>query len=149
MTAKPRLCVDCRSEGITTKRPAPNPGPRCASHHRVRRAKTRSAAWESRLMKNFGLTPEDYWKLYEYQNGRCYLCQRASGRTKRLAVDHDHSTGLVRGLLCSHDNLKVIGHSRDSVEFFQRGIQYLTNPPAFDVIGKIVAPIELQVKETT
>ncbi|WP_237113499.1 endonuclease domain-containing protein, partial [Mycobacteroides abscessus] len=47
-------------------------------------------------MKNFGLTPEDYWKLYEYQNGRCYLCQRASGRTKRLAVDHGTGPGWRR-----------------------------------------------------
>jgi len=91
-------------------------------------------------MKNFNLTPEQYWAIYEAQGGKCYLCQRASGRTKRLAVDHDHSTGLVRGLLCSHDNLKVIGHSRDSVEFFQRGVVYLTNPPAFDVIGRVVVP---------
>lgn len=139
---KPRVCVDCRAEGIPTKRPAPNPGPRCASHHRARRAKTRSTAWESRLMKNYGLSADQYHKLHQYQGGRCYICRKGTGRTKRLSVDHDHSTGLVRGLLDQKCNRDVLGHFGDSIEALERAIEYLKNPPAFRVIGQIVAPIE-------
>jgi hypothetical protein len=44
-------------------------------------------------------------------------------------VDHDHSNGEVRGILCGPCN-QLLGHGRDSIAFFQRVIDYLTNPPA-------------------
>ncbi|WP_104183777.1 endonuclease domain-containing protein [Mycobacterium avium] len=39
--------------------------------------KTRDTAWERRLMAVYGITAEQYWEIYEYQNGKCYICQRA------------------------------------------------------------------------
>jgi hypothetical protein len=67
----------------------------------------------------------------------CAICKRATGTGKRkLAIDHDHSTGHVRGLLCSVDN-KLLGHLRDDPELAKGIFEYLTNPPAFDVIGKV------------
>ncbi|QSM04400.1 endonuclease VII domain-containing protein [Mycobacteroides abscessus subsp. abscessus] len=141
--AKPRVCVDCRSEGITTKRPAPNPGPRCASHHRARRAKTRSTAWESRLMKTYSLSPEQYWAVYEAQGRKCAICQRATGASRRLSVDHDHSCcngpvscgKCVRSLLCSTCN-KLLGHIRDDVQTAERIKDYLLNPPGRRVLDR-------------
>lgn len=103
-------------------------------------------------MKTYGITAEQYWKLYEYQGRCCYICQRAKGTArKRLSVDHDHNTGLVRGLLCSPCNRNVVGHLRDDPEAFFRGGMYLRNPPAFRVIGQVIAPIELVTprEETT
>src|SRR5262245_11537023 len=44
-------------------------------------------------------TATDYDTLFQRQGGRCFICRRPSV-TKRLAVDHDHATGQVRGLLC-------------------------------------------------
>ncbi|WP_424923390.1 endonuclease VII domain-containing protein [Actinocrispum wychmicini] len=64
------------------------------------------------------------------QGGRCAICQRATGRGKRLAVDHNHATGEVRGLLCKPCNRDVLGHLRDDVSAFERAIVYLTDPPA-------------------
>lgn len=81
------------------------------------------------VQRAYGLGPGDYNRLYEIQGGVCAICGRATGATKLLAVDHDHSTGAVRGLLCSVDN-RLIGHARDSVEFFERAAEYLRNPPA-------------------
>jgi hypothetical protein len=72
----------------------------------------------------------------QVQGGRCYICRRATGARKRLAVDHDHTTGEVRGLLCSTCNFKVIGHLREEVAAFERCIEYLTNPPARQVLGR-------------
>jgi hypothetical protein len=37
----------------------------------------------------------------------------------------------------------VLGHARDAIEFFERAIEYLKNPPAVRVIGERIAPIEL------
>lgn len=148
-TVKP--CVDCKSEGITTKRkPATTrsgtqvPGGRCVTHHRARRSKTRDTAWERRLMATYGITPEQYCAIYEFQGGCCYICRRAKGTgPKKLSVDHCHTTGYVRGLLCSPCNRDVLGHLRDDPEALDRGSEYLRHPPAIHAIGYVVAPIEI------
>jgi len=138
---KRKRCVDCVDEGITTSRKAPHPGPRCATHHRAKRAKRSSATREQRWEQIYGITAEDYWLIWEYQQGYCYICERAKGiGRKRLSVDHCHDTGLVRGLLCQRCNRDILGHARDEVEFFERCIEYLTNPPAVAAIGERIVP---------
>lgn len=87
-------------------------------------------------MERYGLTPEQYKALYEAQNGSCYICQRATGKTKRLAVDHDHATGYVRGLLCGPCN-SILAQIRDDRYAAARIVLYLMYPPAFDVIGEV------------
>ena len=113
-----------------TVRPVKAPGPRCVSHMRKEKERRRKAAHEKRVQKVYGLSDGDYDRLYEHQGGRCYLCRRATGRSRKLAVDHDHATGLVYGLLCSPCNKDVMGHSRRDVAYFVRCLQYLDNPPA-------------------
>lgn len=135
-------CVDCLREGITTRRPTPWPGPRCATHHNAKTRERSSGAWGARILATYGISPAEYWRIYEFQGGRCYICQRATGKVKRLSVDHDHKTGIVRGLLCTMCNKYTLGWARDCIEFFQRAIEYLRNPPAVQVVGERVAPIE-------
>lgn len=53
------------------------------------------------IKREYGLTEIEYRALYRAQGGRCYVCRKAAGRTKRLGVDHDHLTGEVRGLVCT------------------------------------------------
>ncbi len=130
---KTRTCKDC---GADSKRPAPHPGPRCATHHRGRKKALKRAAHARWIEKTYGITSEQYWAIYEAQGGTCYICQRATGATKLLAVDHDHATGYVRGLLCGPDN-QLIGRLRDNPDALLRGVEYLNNPPAFNVIGKV------------
>jgi len=72
----------------------------------------------------YGLAAGDYERMYKEQGGTCAICQRATGKTKRLAVDHDHDTGLVRGLLCGPCN-KLVGYFRNSPEAFRRAAAYL------------------------
>jgi len=62
-------------------------------------------------LQRLGITKEDLNKLMELQEGKCAICetkQSCHGK-KRLAVDHDHKTGKVRGLLC-HDCNWMIGY---------------------------------------
>lgn len=135
-----RVCKDCKAEGITTRRKAPHPGPRCATHHRLVREKRRRASHTGHITKTYGITAEEYDAIREAQGGKCYICQRATGARRKLAVDHDHGTGYVRGLLCKTCNYRVLGHLRDDTEAFQRAIDYINNPPAFGVIGKRKVP---------
>jgi hypothetical protein len=57
------------------------------------------------LKRKYGITEEYYEGLLEFQGGRCWICGYTPGEGKRkLAVDHDHKTGSVRGLLCHRCN---------------------------------------------
>jgi hypothetical protein len=143
VTAKRKACKDCAAEGITTKRKAPHPGPRCNTHNRLVKARRRSDSRESRWLTIYGITAEEYNAIKEFQGGVCALCRRANGARKALSVDHDHVTGVVRGALCLPCNRNVLGHARDSIEFFERCIEYLQYPPAVQVIGERIAPIEM------
>jgi hypothetical protein len=126
MTVQAKVCKDCEPG---SKRPAPNPGPRCQTHHRAEKKRRSKVNHERMVQKTYGLGPGDYDRLYALQGGRCAICPRATGASKRLAVDHDHKTGLPRGLLCSVCN-RMLGHARDDAEFFERAREYLISPPA-------------------
>lgn len=53
--------------------------------------------------RQLGVTDEEYARLLAAQDGHCALCPNTP-KTRRLHVDHDHTTGRVRGLLCFRCN---------------------------------------------
>jgi len=59
----------------------------------------------------------------------CYICGREESENKRLAIDHCHETGDIRGLLCSKCN-KALGLLGDDIDTLKRAIEYLADPPA-------------------
>lgn len=91
-------------------------------------------ARRSRLKRVFNITPEEYDAVLEYQQGVCYICERPPGKT-RLAVDHCHKTGLVRGLLCWICNAAIAKLS-DDPRRARRAEEYLSFPPFTDVLGE-------------
>lgn len=120
-----RRCIDC---GPTSKRAAPHPGPRCFTHHKVVVRARKERAHDLMVQRTYGLPPGGYAKLLAFQGGKCFICRRATGRTKRLAVDHDHKTGEVRGILCGPCN-QLLGHVRNDPDVLIVAAQYLVNPP--------------------
>ncbi len=64
--------------------------------------KHRSRKYELRV--KYGITPEEYDRRFKVQKGKCAICKRRKLLKKRLDIDHDHKTGLVRGLLCRRCN---------------------------------------------
>lgn len=124
------VCKDCVRLGFKGKpRPAPYPGPRCATHDRVFKVSKSESSHDAQVARVYNMRRGDYAKLYRLQGGLCAICRRATGKAKRLAVDHNHRTNKVRGLLCSTCN-QMLGHSRDDIEFFCRAIRYINRPPA-------------------
>ena len=120
-----------------TIRPAPYPGPRCATHHRAQTKLTMNKAHARRVENSYGITTEQYWTLYDSQGGVCAICRQATGKVRRLAVDHDHAKCLthpreqgcprcIRGLLCKRCNQLVAWYG---VEKLRRAIDYLTREP--------------------
>lgn len=72
------------------------------------------AGRRSHLRLKYGITIEQYNELLHKQKGCCALCDRPQTEFKtRLAVDHNHATGEIRGLLCAYCNHRVIGRHRD------------------------------------
>ncbi len=76
-----------------------------------------------RLKRLYGITVDDYNRMLKQQKGVCFICRRAPG-TRRLAVDHDHKTGAVRGLLCSRCNRGLQWFSDDPKKL-SRAVVYL------------------------
>lgn len=81
-------------------------------------------------LKKYGITAAHYKRLYNRQKGLCAICRQPeakrhkSGEPFELAVDHNHDTGLVRGLLCGKCNA-AIGLMDDDTERLRNAIKYL------------------------
>lgn len=144
--ARKAACVDCLAEGRPPKKCMPVspkvPGRRCLAHGRAFKRRQSEQAHEARLVSNFEITAEDYWLLYANQGGCCFVCRVATGKTKRLAVDHDHKCTAghdpkkgchlcIRALLCGQCN-QILG--RYGLEKLRRFIEVLTDPPARKVL---------------
>jgi hypothetical protein len=82
----------------------------------------------ARVEKVYGIDAAEYARLLELQGGKCAIC-RARPRSKRLAVDHSHVTGEVRGLLCSRCNAELLTFAKHDPEVLWNGYIYLTTPP--------------------
>lgn len=105
----------CRKCGGTDWYKLPSdPRPRCRTCR-----KRSSAAWvkrnakqharknrSARIQKKYGISLADYERMLAQQKGRCAICGDPPGKN-RLAVDHNHQTGAVRGLLCVRCNTSL------------------------------------------
>jgi hypothetical protein len=76
-----------------------------------------------------------YDALLALQGGRCAIC-RCTPQTRRLATDHDHETGLVRGLLCSVCNHDLLGAAHDRLDILRNAVRYLELTPAERLAGR-------------
>jgi hypothetical protein len=100
---------------------------RVAANQARYRADGRKKATDRRsyLKRRFGITPEDYDAMLDRQGGVCAICKREPRTDISLHVDHDHSTGAVRGLLCFDCNAGI-GKFREDVGVLSAAIVYLT-----------------------
>jgi hypothetical protein len=141
-------CKNAGTDPRHMKRPAPFAGPRCSTCDRAEKKRRKKRSAELKVTNLYGLTPDEYDELYRAQGGRCYVCQRASGKAKRLAVDHDHvlaflhghapGTGCkfcVRGLACGPCNQDVLGRLGGNPATYERIVFELRNPPARRLFG--------------
>lgn len=83
------------------------------------------------FMKNeWGITLEQYNEMLNAQGGVCAICIRGEialtrhGKIKSLSIDHDHESGLIRGLLCQACN-RLLGDARDDRAVLSAAISYL------------------------
>lgn len=112
---------------------------KCAIYRAKNKEKTKAAInrWnkenaeyvrQRRILKQYGISADDLRKLDEMRKDGCQIC----GQKTRLCIDHDHSTGMIRGLLCIPCN-RSLGNFGDNLEAIERVRSYLiesiANPP--------------------
>lgn len=84
----------------------------------------RSASRRHYLKKLYGLSIEQYEAMFLEREGRCDCCGEPETQHRTLAVDHDHATGRIRGLLCQGCNTGI-GKLGDTIEGLEKAIDYL------------------------
>ena len=124
-----KVCAGCGSE-LTGRQLKWCADPDC-------KKKAQREAW---LLKTYNLTPEDYDAIWQAQGGLCPITGRELAGASVPHVDHDHVTGVVRGIVTAYANTRLIGRLR-SHETAQRLADYLREPPAVTALGRpVIAP---------
>jgi len=110
-------CKTCSKEWSNT--------PKRKQQHRERYHANKDKHYYDYFYKRtYGITSDQYNKMLEDQNGVCKICFTGCLTKRRLAVDHCHVTGKVRGLLCVKCN-SVLGQVGDNIKILEEAIKYL------------------------
>jgi Recombination endonuclease VII len=115
-----RWCSGCQT--FVRLADCPKKGSRCKTC-------TSISAHGGMVARTYGISAKEYGVIFRAQGGRCGIC-RNRPVTARLAVDHDHKTGEVRGLLCSRCNHELLGAAHDSLLILKQAVSYMERPPA-------------------
>jgi hypothetical protein len=108
------------------------------------------------VVSKYDITEAEYQRLLEWQDGKCYVCQQVP-RARRLAVDHDHRSGAVRGLLCANDDWgcnATLARILNDPAAARRLVAYVETPPIERMrageppVEKAVRPISEQVRRS-
>lgn len=103
---------------------------------------TEAKKLDASYRRKYGITRKQYNWLLERQKHKCGICGKESiknGKKQRLAVDHDHITGEVRGLLCIACN-RALGSLGDSVEGLEKAIAFIKNVPTLPKADPRIPP---------
>lgn len=82
--------------------------------------KRKEIAYRANMKTRYGLSFEDYSKMFEEQDGKCGCC----GDDEKLFVDHCHESGKIRGLICRFCNTGL-GFAKDDIRRLELMIKYL------------------------
>lgn len=88
----------------------------------------REKQWAQQGITNLDGTPflyADYQLLFTKQDGQCAICDQSPTGKRPLNVDHDHDTGIARGLLCNPCNVFRVGAIESDKDLFTRTLTYL------------------------
>ena len=83
--------------------------------------KYKESKFKTYLKRKYRISPEEYSELLQQRNGVCDICKMLQ---KKLVIDHNHITGMVRGVLCHNCN-KGIGFLKDNTTILNNAIKYL------------------------
>jgi hypothetical protein len=118
-------CKQCSFEKHRAFIQKPGQKKRAAERSREWRAKNPERQRDHELKSAYGLPHGTYERMLEAQDSSCAICKtKEPGGRGCFHLDHCHSTGTVRGLLCHHCNIGI-GHLGHDPERLQSAIRYL------------------------
>lgn len=91
---------------------------------RAERQRNKDTRRDYDFRQKYGITLADYDRMFAEQDGLCAICFQPPTGGRRMAVDHNHETGKVRGLLCLRCNL-AIGNLRDDPMVIASAFSYV------------------------
>jgi hypothetical protein len=132
-----KTCIKCQSGGpfyVDRSRPD-GLRPYCKACDNARQADRRAnvpgyadaqraTSYRYALRTRYGMTEAEYDAMLAAQGGGCAICSATPTDGKRMPVDHDHETGVVRGILCDPCNVGL-GRFRDNPELLTAAVAYL------------------------
>lgn len=135
MQVNTKVCTSCNRElelDNFCKQSSTNDGLayQCKECKKKEREKYKNKHMEYKLKYNYSITKAEYNEMYTKQRGLCAICGKqessrdSNGKPKYLAVDHHHTNGEVRGLLCSNCNTGI-GLLGDNIDNLKSAIKYL------------------------
>lgn len=95
-------------------------------YHLRNRAKRNAKARDNSFVRRYGITTKERDLLIVRQKNRCAICGSLFTETNRPEVDHCHSTGRVRGMLCTFCN-SMLGYAKDSQLNLRNAQKYLAD----------------------
>lgn len=138
-TAEKQRYKERMGQKVVTR--GPNNGRSYDKDYTRRRTSAANKEWRARngreyhLKKTYGIDLDQYNQLLEQQEHRCAICLKHEDECKkRLAVDHNHKTGEIRGLLCNHCNHRVVGRHTDGdvlrkiADYVEQGTGWIVPP---------------------
>lgn len=118
-------CIDCTKRRLGSYRDQEGMRETSAARSRAWYSLNREKARDTKLRKNYGITLAQYNCLVEEQRGLCAICLKPESNPGiPLSVDHCHTTGAVRGLLCKKCNVGL-GALSDNPALLRRAAKYL------------------------
>lgn len=119
------LCLSCNRERVKKWRKK-NPELRA---EQLKKEGKKDYSRNKQYKRLYGITINTYNEMFSSQNGCCKICNKHQSEfKKRLVVDHNHSTGEIRGLLCSPCN-SLIGFAYEKIGILTKAIDYLNTTP--------------------
>jgi hypothetical protein len=116
-------CKKCQV--VRARRWVENNRERSRTYMKSYRQSNKERRYGNSIQSKFGLSLEEYKALSEKQKGLCAIClSKPKGRSKRLVVDHCHTSKRVRGLLCNTCN-RALGMFQDNARTLTRAVAYL------------------------
>jgi len=111
---------------------------RVNAYHRARRAEpaAKRADRSGYLKRKYGITIEHYDELLARQGGRCAICRREPRPDISLHLDHDHESGLLRGILCFRCN-NSLGDLDDDPGLLRAALRYLESYQAAEIEDEV------------
>lgn len=129
-----KLCLGCNKEKLVSEFYGKARGKFCIQCRKDRlnlrnRSRTKEEQKNSFIKCKYGINLDQYKEMLDKQKGLCAICHEPETRINQyglclLHIDHNHTTGKVRGLLCHKCN-SLLGYSRENKEILKSSINYL------------------------